>query len=124
MTRREWVAPGVLIALLTMGANFVSDWAVQRVKGDNTASALRDLRDEVQKQSGDQRSTREALDRLGSDVAAIRSQVRDPAVIDLEIKNLADAQLRDKADTDIKILKIIKWQEDATRSLIKKGIIE
>lgn len=124
MTRREWLAPGILICMVTTAASLAGEYAVDRYKGNATADALRDLKGEVSKQSGDQRSTREALDRLSSDVAAIRSRVKDPEVIDLEISTLRDTVKQNKNDEDFEIAKLNKWRDDTMRALLKRGIIE
>lgn len=83
MTRREWVAPGILIGLLTTGANFVAGYAVDHYKADTTTNALKDLKGEVAKQNDETgRRIDKVTDRLdqmatdGKETARLQEQVR------------------------------------------------
>lgn len=49
--RREWLAPGILIAVLTIITNVASTWAVDRYRTDGTERALNALRSEVREQN-------------------------------------------------------------------------
>jgi septal ring factor EnvC (AmiA/AmiB activator) len=76
MTRREWIAPGILITVLTLGTNFVSDWAVERYRGDGVERTLEELKVELKKQND---STNRRIDGLDDRLREMAKGASDTA---------------------------------------------
>lgn len=76
MIKREWIAPGILLSLLTVGVNFASAWAVDRYRSDKMEEAIKDLRDEVKRQN---ESTSQKMDKLENKLQEMAKGANDTA---------------------------------------------
>lgn len=63
------------------------------------------------------------LDVLQEKLSAIQGQLPNREVLELRIKAIEDRVADDRADLEFEIAKLKKWQEDATRDLIRKGVM-
>lgn len=79
----------------------------------------------------DQRSNAEKLDRVVEDVRSfsdrlskMEGRLPNREADDLRYKVLEEKVDKNRNELDFEIAKIQKWQEDTTRSLIKKGVID
>lgn len=68
MTRREWIAPGIIIATLSIGTNFVSEWAVQRYRGNNVEIALDEIKADLKRQNENVNKRIDGLDTRLQDI--------------------------------------------------------
>lgn len=78
----------------------------------------------------DQRSTSEKLDRLAADVTSfsqrlsgIEGRLPNKEADDIKFKVLEEKVDGNKSDLDFEIAKLIKWKEDVTADLIRKGVM-
>lgn len=76
MIKREWIAPGVLLSLLTIGTNFASAWAVGRYRDDKIEEAFKDLRDDMRRQN---ENTSKRMDQLDSRLQEMAKGANDTA---------------------------------------------
>ena len=63
------------------------------------------------------------LDVLQEKLSAIQGQLPNREVLELRIKAIEERVGQNRADIDFEIAKLKKWQEDATRDLIRKGVM-
>jgi predicted RNase H-like nuclease (RuvC/YqgF family) len=85
MTRREWVAPGILITLVTLGANFVSDWAVERYRGNAVEISLDELKADLKRQN---ESTNRRIDGIDTRLQEMAKGASDTARLQEANRNL------------------------------------
>ena len=132
MIKREWIAPGLVITALTVGANFVSGLAVDRYRRDQQEESFkelkRDLREDLAKSIGELgRRINKLDDRLdkmqegSSEVVRLQERNRqlDAALAHTREELLAQmAVMRD--DFKVQAMLAQKFRED----LLRKGIVE
>lgn len=99
MVKREWIAPGILLSLLTIGVNFASAWAVDRYRSDKIEEAVKDLRSEVIRQN---ESTTKRMDQLDNRLQEMAKGANDTARLQAENRAL-DKRL-DEFRADLKEL--------------------
>lgn len=132
MTKREWIAPGIVITVLTLGTNFVSGLAVDRYRQDRQEQAFKelkqDLREDMAKNVSElgRRITKldDRLDKMqenGTEV--VRLQERNKQLDEDLAHTRADllsqlAVMRD--DFKVQAMLAQKFRED----LLRKGIVE
>jgi hypothetical protein len=63
------------------------------------------------------------LDVLQEKLVSIQGQLPNREVLELRIKAIEEKVGTNRSDLEIEIMKLKKWQEDATRDLIRKGVM-
>lgn len=140
MTKRDWIAPGILLTVLTLSANFVSAWAVDRYRQDDTEKAIESLGDKIDKQAGELRSEirqqgvdserkfekiNDRLDKMGQSAEVMaRLQERNSQLTDA-IRDLRDDMrggFKEMATQDEVIrMQAQKFREEVQRELYRRG---
>jgi chromosome segregation ATPase len=87
--RREWIAPGLLLTLMTIGVNVASSWAVDRYRGDRAEETLRELRDELRQQNT---SISKRIDQLDDRLSEMAKGATDTARLQ-EANRILEARL-------------------------------
>ena len=63
------------------------------------------------------------LDTLQEKLVSIQGQLPNREVMELRIKALEEKVGANRTDLEIELMKLKKWQDDATRDLIRKGVM-
>ncbi|HEY3492594.1 MAG TPA: hypothetical protein VGK43_06555 [Solirubrobacterales bacterium] len=127
MIPRQWIAPGILVTVLTLGANFVSAWAVDRYRTDGTERALVALRDEVREQN---RDTKESISRIngrldqmqkdGTEMIRLQERYEQMKAALADIRTSVNASLKDLRDSqEISNMQAQRFREE----LYRKGVL-